>query len=421
VEDAEQADAKRLAAVAGLMGTAAEDSSLSSAAVIGAGFAGMAAAAELSAAGVAVTVLEREQRVGGRVWSQTLPGGAIVEMGAEFVTEGYAVLPALVSRLGLELAPMGMSFTRRDPRGGIGVDAAALDAALAALAGAVEAGTGEGFTVAELLEQVPMDAGARELIACRIQVSYAHPVSLLAADAVREVGELFDDVEARRVAGGNQRVAERLGAGLRVDLGTAAMRVAQVGDGFRVNDDLEVDAVVVAVPAPATDGIAFDPPLPAWKADALARVVYGHAAKLAVPLLAGARASSVLSVPEHFWTWTAKDGNGAVAPLVTAFAGSQPAVEALQVDEGPERYLERVAALRPDLELDVAAAVLSTWPDGAYSARQPDRPADLDDRLEATVGRIAFAGEHTERHWYATMEGALRSGERAARQLLGGC
>jgi monoamine oxidase len=357
--------------------------------------------------------------VGGRVWSQTLPGGVIVEMGAEFVTEGYTVLPALVSRLGLELAPMGMSFTRRDPRGGIGVDAATLDAALAALVGAVEAGAGEGLTVAELLERVPMDAGARELIGCRIQVSYAHPVSLLAAGAVRHVGELFDDVEARRVAGGNQQVAERLATGLRVELGTPAVRVAQVEDGLCVNDDLDVDAVVVAVPAPATDGIAFDPPLPVWKTDALARVVYGQAAKLAVPLLAGAQASSVLSVPEHFWTWTARNGDGAVAPLVTAFAGSQPAVDALQVHEGPERYLERVAALRPDLELDGAAAVLSTWPDGAYSARQPDRPADLDDRLEGTVGRIAFAGEHTERHWYSTMEGALRSGERAARQLLG--
>ena len=60
---------------------------------------------------------------------------------------------------------MGMSFTRRDPRGGIGVDAAALEAGLAALVGAVEAGAGEGLTVAELLERVPMDAGARELIA----------------------------------------------------------------------------------------------------------------------------------------------------------------------------------------------------------------------------------------------------------------
>ncbi len=39
-----------------------------------------------------------------------------------------------------------------------------------------------GLTVAELLQRVPMDAGARELIACRIQVSYAHPVTLLAAE-----------------------------------------------------------------------------------------------------------------------------------------------------------------------------------------------------------------------------------------------
>ncbi|MFL6048828.1 MAG: flavin monoamine oxidase family protein [Gaiellales bacterium] len=401
------------------MGHSVGDRGVASVAVIGAGLAGLAAAAALRAAGVAVTVLERERRVGGRVWSQALPGGATVEMGAEFVTEGYTVLPALVGELGLELAPMGMSFTRREPRGGIGVDAAGLDAALAALVAAVEAGAGDGLAVAELLERVPMDVGARELIACRIQVSYAHPVSLLAASAVREVGELFNDVEARRVAGGNDQVAKRLAAGLRVQLGTPAVRVAQGADGVRVNDDLDVDAVVVSVPAPATAEIVFDPPLPAWKADALARVVYAQAAKLAVPLLAGARASSVLSVPEHFWTWTAKDGDEAVAPVVTAFAGSAPAVDALRVDEGPERYLERVAALRPDLELDGAAAVLSTWPDGAYSARESDRPADLDDRLEAEVGRIAFAGEHTERHWYATMEGALRSGERAARQLLG--
>src|SRR4029078_2640756 len=101
---------------------------------------------------------------------------------------------------------------------------------------------------------------------------------------------------------------------------------------------------------------------------------------LSLRLLAQPRASSVLSVPEHFWTWTAKDGDGAVAPLVTAFAGSGPAVDALRVGAGAGRYLERVAALRPDLVLDGAAAVLSTWPDGAYSARQPDRPADLDGR-----------------------------------------
>jgi hypothetical protein len=50
-------------------------------------------------------------------------------MGAEFVTQGYELLPATVERLGLSLAPMGMSFSRREPRGGIGVSDEALQAA----------------------------------------------------------------------------------------------------------------------------------------------------------------------------------------------------------------------------------------------------------------------------------------------------
>ena len=51
-------------------------------AVVGAGFAGLAAADVLAAAGVDVVVLEARDRVGGRVWSQELGNGATVEMGA---------------------------------------------------------------------------------------------------------------------------------------------------------------------------------------------------------------------------------------------------------------------------------------------------------------------------------------------------
>ena len=205
------------------------------------------------------------------------------------------------------------------------------------------------------------------------------------------------------MAGGNQQVAERLAAGLRVELGTPAVRVAQVGDGLRVNDDLDVDAVVVSVPAPATDGIAFDPPLPAWKADALARVVYGQAAKLAVPLLARARASSVLSVPEHFWTWTAKDGDGAVAPLVTAFAGSGPAVDALRVDDGAGAVPRagRGAAARPRARrrgggaLDLAGRGLQRAPARpAGGSRRPAGSHGRANRLRRRAHRAALVLDH---------------------------
>src|SRR6185437_15709191 len=52
------------------------------------------------------------------------------------------------------------------------------------------------------------------------------------------------------------------------------------------------------------------------------------------------------------------------------------------------------------------------WARGAYSAHSLSSP--LRPELAEPAGRIAFAGEHTAGEWHALMEGALRSGERAA-------
>jgi monoamine oxidase len=184
-------------------------------------------------------------------------------------------------------------------------------------------------------------------------------------------------------------------------------------------DELEAAAVVVAVPAPVVGTIWFEPALPEPVRAALAHLRYGHAAKLFVPLRGRAEPSAVLSVPERFWTWTARAGD-AVQPVVHAFAGSQEALERLAVASGPARWLEAIARLRPDLALDPAGALLSTWSDdpwarGAYSVHTP---GGNDPALAATYGRLVFAGEHTAGPYAALMEGALRSGARAAAQLL---
>ena len=57
--------------------------------------------------------------------------------------------------------------------------------------------------------------------------------------------------------------------------------------------------------------------------------------------------------------------------------------------------------------------MLTTWPDGAYSTAGHD--ADV---LAAPAGRLHFAGEHTAGPWAGLMEGALRSGLRAAREIV---
>jgi monoamine oxidase len=87
------------------------------------------------------------------------------------------------------------------------------------------------------------------------------------------------------------------------------------------------------------------------------------------------------------------------------------------VAHGPERWAAAVRLLRPDLPYADAEPVLATWPGGAYSARSLSSPLE-DDALAEPVGPIAFAGEHTAREWHGLMEGALRSGLRAAAQCV---
>jgi monoamine oxidase len=398
--------------------------------VVGAGLAGLAAAVALAEGGLEPLVLEARERVGGRVHSRRLGNGAVVELGAEFVEGDHQTLVATARRLGLAMAPAGMAYGDREPRGGLGTDRATVLAEVARLrellADRPELAAG-GRSVAAVLAELPLDPGAREAIAARLQVSTGQPVGQLAATVLGHAGSSFSTRETLRVAGGNQRLALRLAERLpgAVHLGVPVQAVGWSAEGVRVaveGAELDAEACLLAVPASVIGRIRFDPPLPTWKTGAMERVTYGHAAKLLVPLRQAPPPSAVLSVPDHYWTWTARGADGAVQPVVSAFAGSAPALAALEVAAGPGTWRRRLAALRPDLDLD-RGAVLSTWDDdpwieAAYSTRTPTfDPADPD-LLARPVGPLHFAGEHTAGPWSGLMEGALRSGHRAAAELL---
>jgi monoamine oxidase len=398
--------------------------------VIGAGFAGLAAAAALADGGLEPLVLEARERVGGRVHSRRLANGAVVELGAEFVEDDHQTLVGTARRLGLAMVPTGMAYGDREPRGGLGTDRATVLAEVGRLRGLLAEGqglAGPGRSVAAVLAQLPLDPGARQAIAARLQVSTGQPVTELAATVLDHAGSSFSTRESLRVGGGNQRIALRLAERLpgAVHLGVPVRALSWSQQGVRVavaGAELDAEACVLAVPASVMGGIGFDPPLPAWKAEALERVVYGHAAKLLVPLRRVPAPGAVLSVPDHYWTWTANGADGAVQPVVSAFAGSAPALAALEVAAGPATWRRRLAALRPDLDLD-RGAVLSTWDDdpwiqAAYSTRTPGFRPDDPDLLARPVGPLHFAGEHTAGPWSGLMEGALRSGHRAAAELL---
>jgi monoamine oxidase len=74
--------------------------------IIGAGAAGLAAAAELARAGRSALVLEARGRIGGRVWTLKEPGLTVpVELGAEFIHGRPAATFTLLKRAGIAAIP----------------------------------------------------------------------------------------------------------------------------------------------------------------------------------------------------------------------------------------------------------------------------------------------------------------------------
>jgi monoamine oxidase len=395
--------------------------------VVGAGFAGLTAADALATGGHEVLVLEARDRVGGRVWSRELPGGDVVEMGAEFILPGDRVIREVAARLRLDLFEKGTTYGDREPRGGLGVTRAELLAGYDAVAAAAARGRLGRGSVVEALDRLEMATGARDAIRARVEVSTAYGAEDQAATVLAEAGCGVGAFATHSIAGGNQRLATALAARLggAVRLRSAVERIAWTATGVRVRSDgadVNADAAVIAVPASVIDRIAFQPSLPPEKSRALAAVRYGHAAKLFLPLDREVSPSATLSVPDRFWTFTQRSPDGSPLRVAASFAGSPMAMERLGVASGPEPWIDAIRRMRPDLAVRADDAVLSTWADdpwvgAAYSARSRSSPMD-DAALAAPVGPLHFAGEHTAGERHALMDGALESGLRAAQEIL---
>jgi monoamine oxidase len=207
-----------------------------------------------------------------------------------------------------------------------------------------------------------------------------------------------------------------------VRLSTPVEAVAWDDRGVHVRTAGEVvegAAAIVAVPAAVLKTLTFEPPLPAAKRDAVDRLPIASAAKLFVPLTeVPDEPYATLSVPERYWAWTALGADGRVAPVVCCFAGSASALRRLEVDDGPATWLASLRTLRPELALAPDGAILSTWTDpwarGAYGVQSPAVEVGDEDAMARSEGPLVFCGEHTAGDHAGLMEGALRSGLRAA-------
>ena len=400
-------------------------------AVIGAGLAGLAAADRLSETGIDVTVFEARRRVGGRVWSTRLnhvPEPVVVERGAEFVLHGYDAMRRLLSRHDLDLVDTGMSYYVREVGDLPGVTTdAVIDAGRRALA--LTDGAGIAARSAEDVVRELGHGNLTDALRARIEISTAAAASEVSPSALHQVASM-EPRPSWRVAGGNQSLPTAMAAqlGSRIRLGHRVTRVSAHENGgvtVATNGAHETfDAVVIALPlAVLRDRDALELALPDWKRAALNRLVQGHAAKLHLPLTDAASTSAVMSVKDRFWTWTAKAAGGRVAPVLNSFMGSQAALSSFDGDL-LEGWAKAMRHLRPDVYFSAdAEPLLTTWADdplagGAYAARGASAQADDIELIQRPIGPVYFAGEYADPSFTGLMEGAIRSGQLAAAQLI---
>lgn len=277
----------------------------------------------------------------------------------------------VVAELGLELADMTMSYYQREPRGAGQVTHQEVARCAAVVAGAATSAP-PGTSLAQVVSRWHGSPAALAAYVSRVEVTDGVDAAVLAATAVTDVTARFARRPSWRVAGGNQRVAQGLAGrlGTSVWLRNPVRSVEHDHQGVRVltgGGEVAGDAVIVAVPMAVLRDLPFSPGFPGSYREAWRRAGLAHNAKLHVPLTRPAATSAVQSVPERFWTWTATDASGQVQPVLHAFGGTQAGLAALAAAEGPARWASRVAALRPELSMDLDRALLTTWNDDPWA------------------------------------------------------
>ncbi|MDB5348742.1 MAG: puo 2 [Schlesneria sp.] len=427
--------------------------------IVGAGFAGLACAFELVAAGYEVQVLEARKRIGGRVHSlrELIPGKS-VEGGAEFLGANHPHALAYAAKFGFQFWDLsepegiptivlgGKQFTGPE----IAQATSEIDAALTLMTNdaravvleqpwlTADAKRLDQLSTAAWINRLEMSAVAKALMTVQLTANNG-----VATDRQSYLGNLaqvrggglekyWTDTEAYRLQGGNQQYAERMAKELgpgRVQLNCPAREVIGKESSMIVVDGegrrYEADDVVLAVPPSAWGGIKFSPGLPeALNPQMGMNVKYLSVVKerfwQAANLTPQATTDQEIS---HVYEGTAGQGTEGPAALV-AFSGGPPAevIHKRPVAERQPAYLKSLEVLFPGFgEQFVKGQFMDwigdPWTRAGYSFPAPGQVTTVGPALRAGIGHLHFIGEHTCYEFVGYMEGALKSGASLAKRF----
>jgi monoamine oxidase len=439
--------------------------------VVGAGFAGLAAARRLKARDVSVIVVEARDRVGGRVHNHDIGEGKVVEVGGQWIGPTQDRLAALARELGVDTFPTygqgenvmeyGGSLRRYSgpiPRINpvVLIDVERAQRRLNHLARAVpldapweapNAARLDGQTLATWMRRNLATKPGRMLLELGVEAVWAaqpEDMSLLhvlfyihSAGSLEMLFGTEGGAQQDRFVGGSQRVPIRMAEELgeeRLVLGAPVRRIEHSQDGLTVHADgneLRGRRAIVAVAPTLAARIAYDPPLPGYRDQLTQRMPLGTVAKC------------MAIYDEPFWRAEGLSGQGASdrGPVRLTFDNSPPdgspgvllgflegrrARELGRLPEDERRTavidcftrLFGPRAATPDAYVERLWAE-EEWTRGCYGCHMPTGAwTNYGPALHPPLGPLHWAGAEYAHVWNGYMDGAVRSGEAAAAEVV---
>jgi monoamine oxidase len=438
--------------------------------VVGAGYAGLTAARMLVQAQKNVLLLEARDRVGGRVFTQTLPDGTYLDLGAAWIGPSQDRMYALAREFGIETFAtydIGKStqYFRNKVKRYSGIIPPLPVGALLSLDMAIKrinklaqsidlmapwqspnAAHWDTMTLASWMQRQMSFRTARDFFKIAAEAIWAADpadISMLhvlfyvkSAGSLEMLMNIKGGAQEERFVGGAQGIANRMAAqlGSHIRLNSPVKAIVQEGDLLKVigeNFSYTAKKVVVAVPPVLAGRIDYQPLMPALRDNLTQRMPMGSVWKTYGiydrPFWRDAGLNGLAATPHGLITVTfdnsPKDGSKGI--LMGFVLGNQAKqFSELTPAQRQQEALDAFAtffgekARSPQQYLDHSWAT-EEWSRGCYAGVMPPGVwTTVGKALRQPVGHIHWAGTETSDVWNGYMEGAVRSGERVAKELL---